>query len=218
MAYCPECGVENPNDSLFCLNCGKPLPTIKRSDKSPNKLSSFWNEQTRNGKIIICLVLTCLFTSIVVLSIIYIGTTSSSYYEDENVDFQYISGWTLVKTPENTNKIVEGTYDYAGKIKFFAAKNTSNLSLEHLKENYKKEIISNGGNIISEQQINVDGVPAYEIDSILTENNESLQQKKILLKKGNNSFEIIFTTESDLISYRRSMDTIIKSIHFKDTF
>lgn len=215
MTHCPECGAENPDNSLFCLNCGKPLPTIKRSNKSPNKLKSFWNTQTRNGKVIICFVIICLFTSILVLSLAYIGTTSTSHYEDENLDFQYISGWTLVKTPENTSRIVEGTYYYAGRIDFFAA-NSSNIPLENLKENYKKEIISNGGNITSEQQTTVDGVPAYEIDSIFNENNKSSQQKKILLNKGNNSFEILFTTESNLVSYRRSMDTIIQSIHFKN--
>ena len=213
MIYCPECGAENPDGSSFCQKCGTNIPVMENSKESKTPPENFWMKQTKNGKILIGTVFICFITSIVILSLIYTGTTSTSHYEDENLAFDYISGWKLTK---DSNMLVEGSYDYAGVIKFNAEKNsTNNRTLEVLKDDYKSEITSNGYKVISEKPITVDGVSAYEIDSITNQNGESSQQRKILLVKNNSLYGLLFTTEADLISYRRSMDTIINSIHIK---
>jgi len=213
MIYCPECGARNPDGSSFCQKCGAPIPVMENSKESKIPPENFWTKQTRNGKIIISTVIICFITSIVIFSLIYTGTTSTSHYEDENLAFDYINGWTLTN---KSNMLVEGSYDYAGVIKFYAEKNTTNnRTLEVLKDDYKSEITSNGYRVTSEKPIIVDGVSACEIDSITNQNGELSQQRKILLVKNNSLYGLLFTTEADLISYRRSMDTIIGSIHIK---
>ena len=51
---CPDCKTENTDNAGFCQNCGKKLNEItntKKPEEKPGALSSWWNKQSKGGKV-----------------------------------------------------------------------------------------------------------------------------------------------------------------------
>src|SRR5664280_22512 len=61
---CTNCKAENPDNSVFCKECGTELKDVKNSINSKGNsgegVSGFWNKQSRNGKIAIGIGVCCL--------------------------------------------------------------------------------------------------------------------------------------------------------------
>ena len=61
---CTNCKAENPDNSVFCKECGTKLEDVKNSVNSKGNsgegVSGFWNKQSRNGKIAIGIGVCCL--------------------------------------------------------------------------------------------------------------------------------------------------------------
>lgn len=66
MVYCPKCGKDNKKDSKFCENCGENLANIddlkvnKDNKNIFDKLKNWWNDRTKNEKILSGIGLCCL--------------------------------------------------------------------------------------------------------------------------------------------------------------
>ncbi len=214
---CPKCKVENLDDANFCDNCRNDLTSIESKSE---------NRRSKNSKSIIVgrsnKFKTILGISIVLGILIAFGvfsmvnTQSFPTYSDDQISFKYIDGWKIVKSNSNNSKIIEGHYDFVGPIDLTIKKNTSNgYNLTDFKSIWMDETFKNGNKLTSENSVTVDGVNAYELTSKSSNNGKSVNHKYILLLKNNTAYIIIFNTETDLLSYRRSIDTIVNSFHVK---
>ena len=182
--------------------------------KNINKLLKFWNNQSRGRKITIA------FVSIFILGfLLYFtngGFTNTQHYDGNDVSFNYVTGWNITNGDGNLGKIVTGTYDFNGPITFSVVKShNSGLSLDDSKNAWEKSITSDGAKIKSSSFITVDGNKAYAIDYSSTKNNSEMQNYAVIFIKNSSNYVLLFTTESNLHSYRRSINTIVDSFHVK---
>ena len=65
--YCPNCGNELTDEMFFCPKCGLSRPT---------------NNKQKNGKIVYYFTLDCLFTIIIPLLVLFIGSIISIYSDN----------------------------------------------------------------------------------------------------------------------------------------
>ena len=70
---CPNCKTVNPDNSTFCLECGKEInvtPNVKNPNKtSGNGAANWWNKQTKGGKTAIGIVSVCCLGIILIIGI-----------------------------------------------------------------------------------------------------------------------------------------------------
>lgn len=179
-----------------------------------NKLLKFWNKQSRGRKITITFVSICIIGFLLYFT--NGGFTSTQHYDGNDVSFNYVTGWNITNGDGNLGKIVTGTYDFNGPITFSVFKShNSGLSLDDSKNAWEKNITSDGAKIKSSSIITVDGNKAYAIDYSFTKNNSEMQNYAVIFVKNSSNYVLLFTTESNLHSYRRSINTIIDSFHVK---
>lgn len=215
---CPKCKVTNLDDSNFCDNCRNDLKSIesisenKRSTSSKSIVSS---GHSNKFKISIGLII---FLGILIVFGIFSMTNTQSYptYSDNQISFNYIDGWKIVKSNSNNSKIVDGYYDFNGPIDLTITKNNSNgYNLNDFKSIWIHETFKNGNQLTSDNSVTLNGVNGYELTSKSSNNSKSIEHKYVILLKNNNVYIITFNTESSLLSYRGSIDTIVNSFHVK---
>lgn len=175
----------------------------------------WWYRQSRNRKLIIA------FASIFIIIMLLIFAneigvfSNNQHYEDNNVSFDYVTGWIITKGDGNAS-IVTGKYDSVGQINFSVVESpVSEANLDGLKIVWENGVTSNGAKIKSTNQIKVDGTPAYAIDYTSTVNKTEMQNYAVIFIKNSSSYVLLFTTETNLHEYRKSINTIIDSFHVK---
>lgn len=214
---CPKCKVKNLDDANFCDNCRNDLTRIESKSENKRSKTSKSIFSGHNTKFKTILGISTVLGILIVFAVFSMGNTQSfPTYSDDQISFKFIDGWKIVKSNSNNTKIIEGHYDFVGPIDLTINKNTSNAyNLTDFKSIWMDETFKNGNKITSENSITVDGVNAYELISKSSNNGKSVNHKYILLIKNNIVYIIIFNTETDLLSYRKSIDTIVNSFHVK---
>lgn len=115
--FCPYCGKENENDSLFCVDCGKQLsepqpitPAPQTPIKKPKERSPLITKEVRN-KWLIALILILLYTGISALFIILLNLENSIAIKtvfDDDVT-KHITLNQLLKAFVSGNKVFNPT-------------------------------------------------------------------------------------------------------------
>ena len=69
---CPNCKTVNPDNSIFCLECGTKInvtPNVNSSKTSGSGATNWWNKQTKGGKTAIGIVSICCLGIILIIAI-----------------------------------------------------------------------------------------------------------------------------------------------------
>ena len=188
--------------------------STKTTKSSKPNLKKLWNKQNKNRKLLIGF-----FSIILIGFLIYFangGFTNTKHYEDNTISFDYIEGWQIKKADGKMGRMVTGAYDSIGHISLSVIKSPTPINnLNEFKTSWEEGVTSNNNIIKSTKQITVDGTTAFAIDSTITENKTEINQYSVLLIKNNIGYMLLFSTESDLHSYRRSINTMVDSFHIK---
>lgn len=96
------------------------------------------------------------------------------HYASDGISFDSLNNWTYYKMENNASdylfSIGRGPGEEMDFIHFYSGKYNGTLS-EHV-NSLKNEIILQNGVIISEKELKVDGVPAYQISAFNPENKQ----------------------------------------------
>lgn len=106
--FCPKCGKENPNDALFCLNCGERLEKVEVVDAEvvddipadkPQEEAKCWKMFAKAGRIVgIVAIATCWIPYCFTLSFSIHGIVASALGKksvDKTADQEATTGLTL---------------------------------------------------------------------------------------------------------------------------
>ncbi len=135
-------------------------------------------------------------------------------YASEGISFNSLNNWTYYKLENNASdylfSIGRGTGEDMDLIHFRADKYNGTLS-EHI-SSLKKEIQLSNGVIISEKELTMDGLPAYQISALNPENKSF--SKTLLIKNGT-----IYTIHAvpgpgkNLTNIEKDLEIVINSFH-----
>lgn len=136
------------------------------------------------------------------------------HYEGEGISFNSLNNWTYYKLENNESdylfSIGRGSGEDMDLIHFHSGKYNGTLS-EHI-NSLKKEITLSNGVVISEKELTVDGLPAYQISALKPENKPL--SKTLLIKNGT-----IYTIHAvpgpgrNLSSIEKDLEIVISSFH-----
>jgi tetratricopeptide (TPR) repeat protein len=104
--FCPKCGVENPEDSLFCSKCGAKLSVTNEETKTNvfteivNKLKTFLNKKN--------IIIICSAIAIILAGAVYLNNPVSKFKSDIRSN-NYVEANQLYRDKIKGNTDKEGT-------------------------------------------------------------------------------------------------------------
>jgi len=142
-------------------------------------------------------------------------STGLKHFESEGISFNCSNNWSFYKMENETSadylfSISRGTDENMDLIHFYAG--AYNRSLSEYISSVKKEIPLRNWTIISEKELTVDGLPAYQISALNQENNPLI--KTWLMKNG--TIYTIYAVPSpgkNLTSIEKDLEIVISTFH-----
>lgn len=199
---CPNCKTENPDNSVFCQNCGTELkgtPNIIKSDiKSGGESKGWWSKQSTGIKAVIGIVGVCLLGLIIVIAIVGIFSPDqnlNSNFSNGGITFNYPNDW---KNATSSETIVSGG---SSLVDLGTLANSNGLTLHISNGNLSsygttatiakmkditKQGIVNGtsAQVLSDNMTSINGVNVYEISFTLKDPKSNQDQKSLYVVTG----------------------------------
>mgnify|MGYP005837945409 FL=1 len=235
---CSKCNKMNKDTGKFCERCGAELPASvpAKEPKKSSGIRAWWNSQGKGIKIGSIVGICCL--GLIIIGLIVAMTTpdqttsttsttpssssstptstssSANIYNANGISFSYPSNW-MVYTPDEVDPAeIVNLKTTAGEVSILTVyRESTSLSTDELKQVWY-DVMSNSGNILSDNTITVDGVEAFQITSSYSSSGTSGEQQIVGFVKNGKKYILLFTS-SDIDSIQSDIDTIVNS--FKTT-
>ncbi len=137
------------------------------------------------------------------------------HFESEGISFNSSNNWSFYKMENETSgdylfSISKGTEENMDLIHFYAGAYNRTLS-EHI-SSQKKEIPLRNWTIISEKELTVDGLPAYQI-SALTQENKPLIETWFMKNGTMYTIYAVPSPGKNLTSIEKDLEIVISTFH-----
>lgn len=137
------------------------------------------------------------------------------HFESEGIAFNSSNNWSFYKMENETSgdylfSISKGTDENMDFIHFYAG--TSNLPLSEYITSEKKEFVVRNWTLISEKELTVDGLPAYQISALNQANNPLI---KTWFMKNGTMYTIYAVPGSgkNLTSIEKDLEIVTSTFH-----
>ncbi len=149
---CPNCKTVNPDNSTFCLECGKKIdvnPNVVNSDKtSGSGVTNWWNKQSKGGKTAIGVVSVCCLGIILIIAIGAMASPDNTSTTPTNATT------STTPTTTDTNNPTTSTSDSSSSASGVQVKVTSSGSWS-----------GSYGDTSGQQSVDGSGTKTYQMDN-----------------------------------------------------
>lgn len=198
---CPNCKTENPDNSVFCQNCGTELKgtpnTIKSDIKSGGESKGWWSKQSTGIKAVIGIVGVCFLGLIIFIAIGGILSPDqnlNSNFSNGGITFNYPNDWNNATSSGSIvsggSSLVDlGTLANSNGLTLHISKadisSAGGITIAVMKDVSKKNLLNgSSAQLLSDNKTSVNGLTVYETSFTLKDPKSNQDQKSLFVITG----------------------------------